>query len=68
MHTSMRKEKWAKLRTVTNEAGRALVGRRTRLYALIAARAAIEVDKHGLLAIDESFIHQKLDQRRFQVG
>ena len=68
MHTSMCKEKWTKLRAVANKTGRPIVGRRTRLHAIIAARAAVKVDQHGLLAIDESFIHQKLDQRSFQVG
>ena len=64
MHARMSKKEWTKLRTIADEARRTTMRSRASLYAFIAARAAIEIDHHGLLAINEALVYQKLDKRR----
>lgn len=57
VHARVGKQKWAILRAIAHEPRRTLMGRSAGFHTLVTASASVEIDQHGLLAINQTFVH-----------
>lgn len=68
MHTGISNHVGAMRMPMTNKAGIIVMRGSARPHAVVASRTSIEVDDHGILAVDESMLHEIFEQRRFYLG
>ena len=68
MHARIGDHRCVVLRPLANESRIVVVRRRTRPHAIVAPRAAIQIDQHRLRAVEKPMVGEEIEHARVEFG